>query len=182
MEQFDDRFLSKVSVEPNTGCWLWAAQVSPDGYGKFVFEGGQLAHRFSYETTNGSIPDGLQIDHLCRQRSCVNPEHLEAVTQAENMRRGIKGALTTHCPHGHVYDEYNTAHNTVGGRVCRKCRKAGSDARTAAARASREPRIPRTHCLRGHEYLTNANTYKGKRMCRVCANITRRERRRKNRV
>ncbi len=177
MQQFPDRFLGKVSVEPNTGCWLWTAQVSPEGYGKFRFAGGQLAHRFAHEVAIGAIPKGLQIDHLCRQRSCVNPEHLDVVTQAENMRRGIKGVLTTHCPQGHAYTDENTTHNSKGGRVCRKCRKADADARTARLRSERPAKVPRTHCARGHEYSETAYLYRGKRYCRACSSAGKRRRR-----
>ncbi len=102
-------------------CWLWTA--SGKQYGKFGGEGG-LAHRFAYEDMVGPIPDGLTIDHLCNNKRCVNPSHLEPVSMAENIRRadlfyGIRSAVTQ-CPHGHSYDEANTARRN-GRRHCRAC-------------------------------------------------------------
>ena len=90
-----------------------------------------LAHRFSYEHFRELIPEGLQIDHLCRVRHCVNPVHMEAVTQQENIRRGKAGQRTgelnlakTHCPYGHPYDEENTyVILSTGNRQCRICRR-----------------------------------------------------------
>src|SRR3990167_7266351 len=80
--------------EPNTGCWLWTGQLSASGYGKLeVNRNGRRcklsAHRVAFEVYKGPIPDGLCLDHLCRQRSCINPDHLEPVTKRENARRGV---------------------------------------------------------------------------------------------
>lgn len=84
----EDRFWAKVD-KCRDGCWVWTAKGTPAGYGQFRVDGVDVyAHRFSYELHVGPIPDGLQIDHLCRVTSCVNPAHLEPVTGAENLRRG----------------------------------------------------------------------------------------------
>lgn len=118
------RFISKVEASPG-GCWTWAASVKPAGYGQFRHRRATCyAHRVSYEHFVGPIPDGLEIDHLCRNRLCVNPLHLEPVTRRENTLRAptvsALNATKTHCPHGHPYDEANTCHSG-GGRYCRAC-------------------------------------------------------------
>jgi hypothetical protein len=85
-----------------------------------------MAHRFSYLKLVGPIPEGLQIDHLCRVRHCVNPDHLEPVTNKENIRRGIVGmfhAKKTQCPAGHPYDRDNTRIGSNGSRNCKQCDK-----------------------------------------------------------
>lgn len=92
-----ERFESKYFVAPD-GCWLWTASVNAQGYGQFSIDRKSYrAPRVSYELYVGTIPDGLHIDHLCRQPSCVNPHHLEPVTQAENNRRRPYATL---CEHG----------------------------------------------------------------------------------
>ena len=96
--------MEKVHITPN-GCHQWTAYCGENGYGRFYLDGrGLLAHRWSYERHVGPIPHGLQIDHLCRNRGCVNPEHLEPVTPSENVRRGTapnlarsRAAELTHC-------------------------------------------------------------------------------------
>jgi hypothetical protein len=117
------RFWSKTAPpEPDTDCWLWTGRCRDDGYGRFSVDGlWKTAHRFAYEMLVGPVPEGLELDHLCRNRRCVNPSHLEAVTHQENMRRSpILGAKPkTHCPHGH---SYSTAYiRKDGSRKCREC-------------------------------------------------------------
>jgi hypothetical protein len=116
------RFWSKV--EKTETCWLWKSCITKQGYGKFRFQNKFITpHRFAYELIKGKIPKDKEIDHLCRNRKCCNPEHLEAVTHRENIRRGECGKhnkLKTHCPRGHEYNEENTYLNNQN-RVCKKC-------------------------------------------------------------
>lgn len=124
-----ERFWDKVSADLNGGCWEWKGAVSggnaTGGYGQMRDAGKTLyAHRLSYETLSGSIPDGLHLDHLCRNRKCVNPLHLEPVTCKENLMRGIgptsKHAAKTHCKQGHPYSGENLR-MCNGSRRCRTC-------------------------------------------------------------
>lgn len=122
------RFFERFDEDPETGCWLWTG-ASANGYGRFMLRRRQtLAHRFSYEYFIGPIPEGLQIDHLCRTRGCVNPGHLEPVTPQENTLRGdtlpAANARKTHCPKGHPYDAENTVTSSLGRRTCRACNRA----------------------------------------------------------
>ncbi len=122
-----ERFWEKIEPVPFSGCWIWVASLDGKGYGKINI-GGVItaAHRFSYTHYIGIIPDGLELDHKCRVRSCVNPDHLEPVTHAENVLRGFgpsaANAKKTHCSRGHPYDEKNTYFwKTAGHRQCRVC-------------------------------------------------------------
>ena len=129
------KFEAKYQVEPNTGCWLWIGNTQNEHYGMFWCGSKRagthrklLAHRVSYEHYKGPIPSALEIDHLCRTRQCVNPDHLEAVTHSENVRRG--GAAErwrniTHCPQGHEYSGRNLG-GRPGKRTCRACQSAAT--------------------------------------------------------
>ena len=122
----EPRFLAKV--QKTASCWLWTAWVERNGYGRFWLDGWQQsAHRVAYELYVGPIPKGLEIDHLCRVRHCVNPAHLEAVTASENIRRMARlrtpyQSLMETCRNGHPYDAENTA-LTPTGRACRECKR-----------------------------------------------------------
>jgi hypothetical protein len=112
-------------VTKTESCWLWTGMANANGYGMCnrAPTHGRLAaaHRVAYELLVGPIPDGLELDHLCRVRNCVNPTHLEPVTGAENRRRA--GLAKTHCPQGHEYTTENTYLKPTGGRQCRACNR-----------------------------------------------------------
>lgn len=118
-------------VHKTESCWLWIGSVTNAGYGHISVKRNKkvllyLAHRYSYEIHKGIIPEDHEIDHLCRVRHCVNPEHLEAVTHQVNVLRGQSPsaghATKTHCPHGHAYTAENTYYGPRGNRFCRICK------------------------------------------------------------
>ena len=118
-----------------TGCWVWQRARDMHGYGVIQVRGKALgAHRVAYEIVKGPIPEGLTIDHLCRTRACINPDHLEAVTNRENILRGegfaAINARKTHCLRGHAFTEANTYQHR-DERCCRACRSAAGKARYA---------------------------------------------------
>lgn len=119
-------------VSKGTGCWEWRGKIDKStGYGRFKMGGkSPTAHRLSYEWSVGPIPDGLVIDHLCRNRRCVNPAHLEPVTQQVNVLRGetivAANAAKTECQNGHPLSGDNLAINVRGARVCRTCARASA--------------------------------------------------------
>lgn len=137
MEELYKRFITKFDIQEN-GCWIWNASKTNNGYSQLRSRvhkfHGNSGHRFSYIYHKGEIPKGLEIDHLCRNRDCVNPEHLEAVTSSVNHLRGDgmkiwgkKNREKTHCPQGHIYSPENTYVLTYGGytrRHCKICTKA----------------------------------------------------------
>lgn len=127
------------------GCWQWTHPLERNGYARlWVNRKNVGAHRFSYEYHVGPIPEGLEIDHLCRNKACVNPEHLEPVTTQENVRRMVAHRtpyqhLRDSCPNDHPYDEENTIH-TATGRQCKTCK---ADANRAYYERNRQLTIER---------------------------------------
>ena len=131
------RLIDKTHFDTATGCWVWTASKKSNGYGSFTAPGlGAQAHRVAYLLLTGPIPGGMHLDHLCRNRLCVNPDHLEPVTQAENNRRA--GAARTHCARGHAYTAANTYRRRNGTRDCRACNRDRANARYTSQRAIRE--------------------------------------------
>jgi hypothetical protein len=173
-----ERFWAKVAKTDT--CWLWTA-ATQGGYGVFrVSSTKQVkAHRWAYESLVGPIPEGLTLDHLCRVRNCVNPEHLDPCTTGVNTLRGDSGsarnARKTHCLNGHPLEGDNLMRDARGMRQCRICQRErvrrwmsehyGKGVGKGAAQRAK------THCPQGHPY-DQANTYvhptSGGRLCRTC--------------
>jgi hypothetical protein len=191
-----ERFDAKWVCDDVTGCWNWTAQIDRNGYGKFCKNAyPALAHRVSYELHVGPIPNGLFLDHLCRNRSCVNPKHLEPVTNRENGLRGIGPAASrkrnlakTHCKYGHPLSGDNIIISKWNGqRVCLACRLARKrqynsrlpkkglnlEGLKLGAAANGKRQRAKTHCPHGHPY-SGDNLFisnMGYRECRECKRL-----------
>jgi hypothetical protein len=181
------RFFEKI--EKTDTCWLWlgnTAKFKEDekGYGNFWFDSkNHMAHRFSYEIHVGPIPNDKELDHLCRVRNCVNPDHLEPVTHKVNMERG-EIATKTICKNGHKFTSNNTKIMPDGHRECKTCRKVLkekhlniSKQKTIEKRAKYTGPINpltgnpiKTHCKRGHELKSGDFKFNksGARLCLLC--------------
>lgn len=137
-----ERVMSRTSIDPDSGCWVWQLSVQTNGYPTHVYtsEGGRRGHVWAYELLVGPVPEGMELDHTCHwidencvdmghdcpHRRCVNPSHLEPVTRRVNVLRSrswaSRNARKTHCPQGHEYTPENTyVHN--GSRQCKTCRR-----------------------------------------------------------
>lgn len=179
-----ERFWSKVNKTET--CWLWTDALDGCGYGRMAMGSRTTttyrvsAHRYAYELLVGDIPEGLELDHLCRVRHCVNPDHLEPVTHLVNIMRGESpvshNGEKTHCPQGHEYSEENTRWYTRPGadrpgRYCRECARA--DNKTDLTHPSL-----RNHCKYGHDITPGHPNTRSfidprsgnvHRSCRTCA-------------
>lgn len=139
-----DRFWRRVQKGSPGECWLWIGMGNQDGYGMVVtaIVNGKttatMAHRFAYQELRGPIPEGFELDHLCRVRTCVNPDHLEVVTHAENIRRSANhNASKNRCIRGHELSDANLIVQADGRRNCRECARRASREYAAKKRAER---------------------------------------------
>jgi hypothetical protein len=161
-----------------SGCWEWQGKLLKGGYGYFVTEGKTtLVYRYLFEQQNGVIEKGKQLDHLCRNRACCNPDHLDLVTPKQNRDRGDLAVERTHCPKGHEYTLENTLVNKRGSRECRACKRLKTERELAAEKEQRRAEgckpasAERTHCPAGHEYTlenTGIVTKTRERYCKEC--------------
>lgn len=141
-----EAFLRRAAaIKGDLGCWIWPGHIGAYGYGHFHWKGGRLrAHRVSYQIHNGYIPPDAVIDHICRTRSCVNPEHLRLLANVENVMIGVSPPATnarrTRCSNGHEFDSVNTYISPRGWRYCRICERARSRKYAAARREANPPR------------------------------------------
>jgi hypothetical protein len=130
------RWISKVDKTDPAGCWLWTASLDQDGYGWFRDGRVRRAHRVSYEHHIGPVEDGHDVDHICRVRHCVNPDHLRAISRKENVLSGVGPTATNarkkRCKRGHAFTPENTLVHVGGWRQCRECRRIAERRRAAA--------------------------------------------------
>lgn len=154
-------------------CRIYRGHKGDDGYGKASVNGKtDRVHRYVWERDRGPIPDGMEIDHQCRNRACCNVDHLRVVTHRVNTLENSVGvsalcAARTHCIHGHPFDDVNTIRTKRGARRCRECKRIGEAGRR---RLTAKPRQPKTHCPAGHAYDDdNTKISKaGHRSCKQC--------------
>ena len=167
MIELPPRIQEKIMPEPNSGCWIWLGSVGRNGYAKLNTRGKttSVVHKLLFERQFGLVPNGYELDHTCRVRCCVNPNHLEIVTHKQNMERSAP-AQKTHCKYGHLLNIQ---------RKCIACIRRLSRERAFACRAVHLH--SKLFCKRGHRLIGNnlyiEHTKKGttKRRCRTCNRI-----------
>lgn len=177
----EDRLWLNVDRRGPGECWPWTGSLE-DGYGRLRVASGKRmpAHRFAWTLVNGPVPDGMVMDHLCRNRACCNPAHVEPVSNRENLMRGdthaARNSAKTRCIRGHDFTEENTYVDPLGRRCCKSCQSARRSERRDRIASGLEVIAPaRTHCSQGHEF-TGENTYvspRGEVVCRKCRRIYR---------
>ncbi len=130
MHYFYERFWAKVDKTAKAPCWIWTGWMNSEGYGRMWLNRhhNRRAHKIAYEQEHGAVPEGLVLDHLCRNRRCVNPNHLEPVSPYENVSRSpLYNGNKTHCTNGHLFTEASTywypRKYGAKSRVCRTCRR-----------------------------------------------------------
>lgn len=162
------RFWAKVDKGVPSECWEWTAAMTRAGYGAWwTGERNIMAHRASFLIAHGDIPAGMVLDHLCRNRKCVNPAHLEPVSHKENILRGegatARNSKKSHCPQGHSYDGPVAYVDDDGRRRCGVCR-----VKPAVLHGKY-----RTHCIHGHEFDSENTIIRGNgnRACRECSRL-----------
>ncbi len=139
-----ERLRAKITINSSNGCWEWQASLTTNGYGQIMVDKRKCyAHRIAYEVFVGEIPSDLEIDHLCCNKRCINPQHLETVTSRENTARHfnnwIDARSASHCKRGHEYTAANTLKRPNGGRACRTCSVVSN--RRSVQRAEALPRL-----------------------------------------
>lgn len=147
-----DRFMARVSIEPNTGCWIWMGTIAPNGYSMMSVRGVRFrtrgAHTISYVLHGGKLEPGTELDHRCRHTWCVNPAHLEQVTPLVNKLRSdsawARNARKTHCPSGHALAGANL-YVYRGMRHCKTCRRGAGDRFRAKPDSKQRQRTYKMH-------------------------------------
>lgn len=178
MERLPSYFRDRIRIDEETGCWEWAGPRLASGYGMSRTPGYRTtAHRAVYLILVGPLPEGWTPDHLCRNKGCVNPDHVEGVPHGVNVRRAEpyidRARNGDSCRRGHSYTPENTRYDARGYRVCRACKREQSRESMRRQRAGRAKPRDLDRCKRGHP-LTPENTYvypNGRRRCRECQKV-----------